>query len=206
MYLSLGVLMATIAYGTAVGNCQVPQGGTDQITFQSSTYSDFRQVLAREAATATVTVRANLSFPEEPKDRYPVVVIVHTIGGYLEANEGQVAAQLRRSGFATLTYDSFVARGTTGLAMSRSESGMASAVADAYAALRLLTIQPKTDVNRIAIVGFSFGGEVAHLAAFEPLRSALNLGQSRFAAQSPSIPPGFTARLPNAGPIPGLRC
>jgi hypothetical protein len=103
MYLSLCVLMATIAYGTAVGNCQVPQAGTDQVTFQSSTYSDFRQILAQGAATATVAVRANLGFPEEPKDRYPAVVIVHTIGGYLEANEGQLAAELRKSGFATLT-------------------------------------------------------------------------------------------------------
>src|ERR1700731_4446099 len=152
MYLSLCVLMTTIAYGTAIGHCEVPQAGTNQITFQSSTYSDFRQLLTREAATATVTVRANLDFPEEAKDRYPAVVVVHTIGGYLEANEGYAAAELRKSGFATLAYDSFAARGTTGLAMSRSGPGaLASAVADAYAALRLLASEPKIDADRIAI-------------------------------------------------------
>src|SRR5712671_7977427 len=102
MYLRLCVLMATIAYGTAVGLCQVPQARTNQVTFQSYTYSDFRQLLAREAPTATITVRASLSFPEEAKDRYPAVVIVHTIGGYREANEGQASAELRQSGFATL--------------------------------------------------------------------------------------------------------
>src|SRR5258708_33802414 len=173
MYLSLCVLMATIAYGTAVGHCQVPQAGTNQITFQSSTYSDFRQLLAREAAPATVTVHANLGFPEEAKDRYPAVIIVHTIGGYLEANEGQAAAELRKSGFATLTYDSFVARGMTGLASRSGPGVIPSTVADAYAALQLLADQPKIDANRIAIVGFSLGGEVAHLTAFERLRSAL---------------------------------
>jgi dienelactone hydrolase len=203
MYLRLCVLIVTIAFGAPAGHCEVPQAGTSQITVQSSTYSGFRQLFAREAATATVTVRANLGFPEEAKDRYPAVVVVHTIGGYREANEGYAAAELRKSGFATLTYDSFAARGTTGLVMSRSETGMASAVADAYAALRLLTSQPKIDVNRIAIVGFSFGGEVAHLAAFEPLRSALNLGQSRFAAHVAFYPAGVFGAIAERGAYTG---
>jgi len=195
--------MATIAYGTTVGHCQVPQAGTNQITIQSYTYSDVGQLLAREA-TATVTVRASLGFPEEAKDQYPAVVIVHTIGGYLEANEGWAAAELRKSGFVTLTYDSFAARGTTGLALSRSGPGVwASAVADAYAALRLMASQPKIDVNRIAIVGFSFGGEVAHLTAFEPLRSALNLGQGRFAAHVAFYPAGVYGAIAERGAYTG---
>jgi dienelactone hydrolase len=87
--------------------------------------------------------------------------------------------------------------------MSRSESGMASGVADAYAALRLLTSQPKIDVNRIAIVGFSFGGELAHLAAFEPLRSALNPGQSRFAAHVAFYPAGVFGTIAERGAYTG---
>lgn len=67
------------------------------ITFQSSTYSDFHQLLSREAAPGAVRVEATLNFPEEEKDRYPAVVVVHTIGGYREANEGYVAAELRQS-------------------------------------------------------------------------------------------------------------
>jgi dienelactone hydrolase len=199
MYLGLCILIVTIAYGTAVGHCEAPQAGTNQVSFQSSTYSDFRQLFAREAATATVTVHANLDFPEEAKDRYPAVVIAHTIGGYREANEGQEAAELRKSGFATLTYDSFAARGITSLA-SRSGAGVIpSTVADAYGALRLLASQPKIDANRIAIVGFSLGGEVAHLTAFEPLRSALNLGQGRFAAHVAFYPAGVYGAIAERG-------
>ena len=203
MYLSLCVLMATIAYGTAVGHCEVPQAGTNQITFQSSTYSDFRQLLTREAATATVTVRANLGFPEQAKDRYTAVLVVHTIGGYREANEGYAAAELRKSGFATLTYDSFAARGTTGVAMSGSPGYLPAGVADAYAALRLLASEPKIDADRIAIVGFSFGGEVAHLTAFEPLRSALNPGQGRFAAHVAFYPAGNFGVIAERGAYTG---
>ena len=182
MYQIFCVLMATIAYGTAVGHCQAPQAGATTITFQSSTYSDFRQILVREAATGKVTVRANLSFPEEVRDRYPAVIVVHTLGGYRDANEGYVAAELRKSGFATLTYDSFAARGTTGVAMQGSPGYLPAGVVDAYAALRRLSSEPKIDADRIAIIGFSFGAEVAHLTAFESLRSALDPGQARFAA------------------------
>ena len=108
------------------------------ITFQSATYRDFRQILTREPATGTVTVRANLNFPEQARDRYPAVIVVHGLGGYRDTNEGYVAAELRKSGFATLTYDSFAARGTTGAAMQGIPGYLPAGVADAYAALRLL--------------------------------------------------------------------
>ena len=186
------VLMAAMTYGTAAVHCQALQAGTDTttITFQSSTYSDFQQVLTREAAAGTPTVRASLSFPEQAKDRYPAVVVVHTIAGYRQANEGYVAAVLRKSGFATLTYDSFAARGTTGAAMSGSPGYLPAGVADAFAALRRLASEPKIDGDRVAILGFSYGGEVAHLSAFEPLRLALFPGQRRFAAHVAFYPAG----------------
>ena len=197
----LRVLMLTVAFGTAVAHA--PQAGSRSVTFQSSTFSDFRQLLARETATATVTVRANLSFPEETRERYPTVVIVHTISGYRQANEGYAAAELRKSGFATLTYDSFVSRGTTGSAMSGSPGYIPAGVADAYAALRQLSSEAKIDVARIAILGFSFGGEVAHLSAFEGIRSALTSGQGRFAAHVAFYPAGNFGAIAERGAYTG---
>jgi dienelactone hydrolase len=199
----LCVLMATIAYGMAAAHCQAQQAGTTTITFQSGTYSDFWQILAREPATETVVVQANLSFPEQARDRYPAVVVVHTRDGYRDANEGYVAAELRKSGFATLTYDSFAARGTTGAAMSGSPGYLTAGVADAYAALRRLASEPKIDADRIAVLGFSYGGEVAHLTAFEPLRSALNPGPRRFAAHVAFYPAGVLGVIAGRGAYTG---
>jgi dienelactone hydrolase len=191
--------IAAIGFGTAIGNCQVSEPGLDNVTFQSATYSDFRQLLSRQAPTATITVPATLNFPDGASDRYPAVVIVHTIAGYQESNEGWYAAELRKEGFATLTYDSFAARGKTGLALSRSGPGLwPSGVAGAYAALRLLAAHPRIDASRIAIVGFSHGGEVAHLAAFEQLRAALDQGPARFAAHVGYYPAGVFGAI--AGP------
>jgi hypothetical protein len=114
--LRLFVMIACSTFGTMTGQGHAREPGQEQLTFQSASYADFRQLQLREPAAATVTVSATLSFPEDAKERYPAVVVVHTIAGYLDANEGQYAAELRKAGFATLTYDSFAARKTTGLA------------------------------------------------------------------------------------------
>ena len=203
MYQMLCVLVATIAYGSANGHCQGAQAGMTAVTFQSSTYSDMRQLQAREAATAAVTVKANLGFPEQMRDRYPAVIVVHGLGGYRDANEGFVAAELRKAGFATLTYDSFAARGTTGAALQGSPGYLPPGVADAYAALRLLSGEPRIDPDRIAIIGFSYGAEVAHLTAFETLRSALNPGPGRFAAHVAFYPGGTFGAIAEANAYTG---
>jgi dienelactone hydrolase len=181
-----------LAAMTALVTVSTAQVNAEMVTFQSGNYTDFRQLVSREAATTEVSVAAALSFPDAARDRYPAVVIVHGLGGYLESNEGWHAAEFRKVGFATLTYDSPTARSIRqGLSTgSRGGSPWASAVAEAYAALTLLAGDPRIDASRIAIVGFSFGGEVAHLAAFERLRVALVAGQNRFAAHVSYYPAG----------------
>jgi dienelactone hydrolase len=190
MYQMLCALMATMIWGTAAGHCQGGHAGMTTLTFQSSDYTDMRQLLAREATGGAVTVKADLGFPEQARDRYPAVIVVHTIAGYRDINEGYVAAELRKAGFATLTYDSFASRGTTGAALQKSSAYLPVGVADAYAALRLLAAEHRIDADRIAIIGFSYGAEIAHLTAFEALRSALNPGPGRFAAHVAFYPAG----------------
>jgi dienelactone hydrolase len=199
------VLITVTAFVAATADGQAPEAGPKkQVTFQSASYVDPRQLLSREPPAATVTVPATLVFPDDARDRYPAVVVVHTIAGYIEGNEGRYAAELRKAGFATLTYDSFAARGATGLALSRSGPGLwPSGVADAYAALRLLAVHPRIDADRIAIVGFSYGGEVAHLAAFEQFRAALDPGQARFAAHVAYYPAGVFGAIAEPGAYTG---
>ena len=92
-----------------------------------------------------MTVKATIGFPEQVKEKYPAVIVVHSIAGYRDANEGYVAAQFRKAGFATLTYDSFAARGTTGAVLQGSPGYLPPGIADAYAALRFLAAEPRID-------------------------------------------------------------
>src|SRR3954447_1268728 len=116
---------------------------------------------SREGRPGTLLLEPDWVFPK----RLGITIRLSssfTLGGYRDANEGYVATELRKAGFATLTYDSFAARGTTGAALQGSSGYLPPGVADAYAALRLLSGEPRIDPDRIAIIGFSYGAEVAH--------------------------------------------
>ena len=202
---ALAVVAAAVAVATALVRGRVSDAGPiELVTLRSGSYTDFRQVFTR-AAPAAVSVSAMLRFPDRPRDRYPAVVVVHTIGGFREGNEGWLAAELRRSGFATLTYDSFSARGLSQSAVVGSRTGppLASGVADAFAALQFLAGHPRIDADRIGIDGFSFGGEVAHLTAFEALRAVMATGSSRFAAHVATYPGGSYGARAEAGAYTG---
>jgi dienelactone hydrolase len=200
---TLLALFAAIAFGATAAHGQAPPPSPATITFQSATYNDFRQVLTRQAPTASVSIHAKLEFPEQGRDRYPAVIVVHSLGGYREANEGYFAAELRKAGYATLTYDSFAARGTTGQVFSSSPGYLTAGVADAFVALRWLASEPRIDPGRIAILGFSYGGDVAHLTAFEPLRAALDPGSLRFAAHVAFYPAGSVGVIADGGGYTG---
>ncbi|HXA97526.1 MAG TPA: dienelactone hydrolase family protein [Candidatus Dormibacteraeota bacterium] len=202
---ALAVVAAAVAVGTALVHGQVSDAGPiELVTLRSGSYTDFHQVFAREAPAA-VSVPAILRFPDRPRDRYPAVVVVHTIGGFQEANEGWLAAELRRNGFATLTYDSFSARGLSQSAVVGSRAGppLASGVADAFAALQFLAGHPRIAADRIGIVGFSFGGEVAHLTALRALRAVMAKGSLRFAAHVATYPGGSYGAQADAGAYTG---
>jgi dienelactone hydrolase len=199
-------LLAIVVLGAAAAHGETPAAGrTERVTFPSGNYADFRQVFARQAATSMVPVSATLSFPAAARDRYPALVVVHTIAGYQETNEGWHAAEFRKAGFATLTYDSFAARGLSEADIVASSAGppFASAVADAFAALRLLASDPRIDPRRIGIVGFSFGGEIAHLTAMARLRSVLMPDQVQFAAHVAYYPAGIYGATAEPGAYTG---
>lgn len=188
------IIALAILAASAAANAQT-------VTVQSGRYTDFRQLLAREAPTDSAAIAMTLRLPDQTQDRYPAIVIVHSIAGYLEANEGWHADEFRKAGFATLTYSSDAARRLRdgGSAIST----WPSAVAEAYAAFRLLADHPRIDAERIAIVGFSFGGEVALLTAFERLRAALVPGQARFAAHVAYYPAGVFGAMAEQGAYTG---
>jgi hypothetical protein len=67
---------------------------------------------------------------------------------------------------ATLTYDSFDARGIGDLVTARRGGLLTRRRSPMRLRHRLRSCDPSIDPERIAFLGFSFGGEVAHDAAF----------------------------------------
>jgi dienelactone hydrolase len=150
------------------------------VTFPSVTIANMGQVVLGPSSNRVV-VTGELDFPKTKAERYPAAVIAHASGGYVPANDGWFADELNKAGFATLVYDSFKTRMLGSQIKGGNPSTLPSAVADAFAALNFLAGEPRIEPSRISILGFSFGGEVAQVTAFERLRM-LFAPEHRFAA------------------------
>ncbi len=116
------------------------------------------------------------------------VIVVHTLAAIAMSAQAVLPPDYARLAIATLTYDSFAARGTTGAALQASPGYLPIGVADAYAALRFLSREPRIDAKHIAIIGFS----TAPRLPTHRLRSAAVGAQSndQFAAHVAFYPSG----------------
>ena len=123
-----------------------------------------------------------LFVPEAAADSpRPAVVLLEGLAGLKDVREIGYAEQLASHGYVTLAVDTFGARnaGTNEnwRALTVTESMM---LADAYAALRFLQAHPAVDPDRIATMGFSYGGMITVLAAYEQMRRLFATGDERF--------------------------
>jgi dienelactone hydrolase len=137
--------------------------------------------LVRRNDMPDATIKGELVLPPGSA-RVPAVIVAHGSGGILEGREHEWAARLNALGYATFVVDSFTPRGLRATASDQSRLPTMANVADSLAALKLLATHPRIDRERIAVIGFSRGGQVALYTALEPLRKGMIDDGLRFAA------------------------
>ncbi len=147
------------------------------IAFTSYTPASERPLLTRTYSRDPVTISGILSLPAQrgPYERdgkLPAVILMHGTGGILPDREPAWARRFNDWGIAAFYVDSFTARGIKPPLYAGAPRYVASAahVVDAYQALRTLALHPRIDRNRVAVMGFSRGGEVALSAMFDRFR------------------------------------
>jgi dienelactone hydrolase len=158
-----------------------PALAAETIGFASGTYDSLNKIAMKQPSAAIEAI-GTLALPDGD-GKVPAVVILHTIGGLDPNNEPWFAERLTQAGFATLLVDTYAPRGwTVEMSTKGGAQGAASQTADAFAALKMLARHPRVDADKIAVIGFSMGGDSAHFAAFEVLRKAQIDDDLRFAA------------------------
>lgn len=111
---------------------------------------------------APLTIAARLQIPEGTGP-HPAVLILHGSAGP-SGREGGYAKALMAAGFATLEPDQWSPRGLAGGAEGRPRS-VIETLPDVYGAQKFLASHRLIDKQRIAVMGFSFGGVASMLAA-----------------------------------------
>jgi dienelactone hydrolase len=101
--------------------------------------------------------------------RVPAVAIFHGCGG-VGINNTRMAGLLRDWGYAALVVDSFTARHMVDVCGRHwpTQEDADKRVRDIDASLAWLSKQAFVDGNRLGYIGYSYGGGVALLRAFEP--------------------------------------
>ena len=122
--------------------------------------------------------------PKEVGGKVPAVIILHGAGG-VNDHYFEVADMLNKMGIAAFVVDSFKPRGIlSGVesVLKKLFHSYSTRIADAYAALELLSTHPKIDKRRIAVMGYSHGAKVALFVASEKIRWSFIADDLQFAA------------------------
>src|SRR5215470_15411829 len=114
--------------------------------------------------------------------KYPAVILLHSAWGWADPHEGvQVYAEaLSSAGYVTLEPRMFPGGGGNGTASSY--------LPEFFGLLRYAATRPDVDPNRIAVVGFSFGGILSLIAATKWANEQYLKGSPRIAAYAPFYP------------------
>lgn len=162
---------------------------TELHSIPSMTLSD-EQFLKGDAGGKPVVVSAHLRIAQGT-GRLPVVVMIHGSGG-MGPNVEFWTREFNAMGVSTVALDGFTGRGLTSVNTDQALLGRLNMILDAYRVLDVLAKHPRVDPSRIALMGFSRGGQAALFASLARLHKAWNKSGIEFAAYVPFYPDCMT--------------
>ena len=174
----------------------------EDVSFQSITFSvasSFVIPLPKEGTEATV--HGFLALPERA-DPAPAVILMHGCSG-ISGTEIGWATMIKGLRIATFIVDSFRGRALTQTCSRTQSLNPASGLTDAYGALELLAANPRVDRTRVAIMGFSMGGQTALRTSQLRFQERFAKGSTRFAAHLAFYPAGCIATLADEERVSG---
>jgi dienelactone hydrolase len=155
----------------------------DVLPFESITLSDSDFLKGDKSAAKPVIIAGHL-YIAQGSGKGPAVIMLHGSAGINGGSE-LWAREFAQMGVSTLMVDSFSGRGIVSTLDDQSQLGRLNMVIDAYRAIDKIKTHPRVDASRIALMGFSRGGQAALLASMERFHGLWNSSGADFAAYVP---------------------
>src|SRR5712672_773201 len=143
----------------------------ETIPIQTLTISD-EQFLKRDASGRATTISGILRVAQG-SGRFPLVILMHGSGG-IERNAVVWRRLFASLGISTFDIDSFTGRGIVSTVADQSQLGRLNMILDLYRSLTALAAHPRVDPNRIAVMGFSRGGQATLYASLKRFHKMWN--------------------------------
>jgi dienelactone hydrolase len=183
--------MTTIAHAEDVASKQIA-ARVELHPIPSLTISD-QQFLTGDENGRQVTVTGEFRIAQG-SGRLPVVVLIHGSGG-MGPNIEYWAHEFNAMGISTFALDGFTGRGLTSVNTDQGLLGRLNFILDAYRALDILAKHPRVDPSRIALMGFSRGGQATLYASLNRFHQMWNKSGTDFAAYVPFYPDCMTTYI-----------
>jgi dienelactone hydrolase len=185
--------------GTGLQGSRAPDGIL--LPISSLTISD-EQFLKGDPNGTPVTIAGELRIAQ-PRGATPVVILMHGSGG-VGSNVGLWVRDFNEMGISTLVIDGFTGRGITTTVTNQAQLGRLNFILDIYRALEILAKHPRIDATRIALMGFSRGGQAVLYASLKRFHGMWNKSGVDFVAYLPFYPDCMTTYVDdtNLSPSP----
>jgi dienelactone hydrolase len=188
-------ILAAIAISVALASlalADVGEARVEVLPIETLTLSD-AQFLTGDAAGTPATVTGALRIAPGT-GRRPLVVFIAGSDGF-GSNTEAWDRQFEAMGISTFALDGFAGRGIASLVADQSKLGRLNMILDLYRALAILAAHPRVDPARIAVMGFSRGGQVALYASLRRFQTMWNRSGVEPAAYIALYPPCVTSYI-----------
>ena len=162
---------------------------TELHQIETLTLSD-QQFLKGDAAGKPVVISGQLRIAQG-RAPSPAVILQHGSSGYA-ANIEVWSRALNALGISTFALDGFTGRGLVEVNSNQALLGRLNFILDIYRALGVVASCPLIDPKRIALMGFSRGGQAALYASLKRFNRMWNTTGAEFAAYVPFYPDCMT--------------
>ena len=139
-----------------------------------------QQFLAGDGNGQQVTVAGELRIAQR-QGKTPLVILMHGSGG-IGPNVPFWVRELNGMGISTFTIDGMSGRGLRGVGTNQAVLGRLNLIIDIYRSLEIVAKHPRIDPDRIALMGFSRGGQAALYASVKRFQKLWNKSGFEFAA------------------------